>query len=293
MEGIQIPSRSAPVRESPPQEDALTVLFPALVSHFAHLTPSIQSDFLLNLLQHSPIPVLRSVHAFLTEKFPQDFKFLGPLPRELGLHVLSFLPFSAVYSASGVSKSWRGMIDYNSVLWGDLLKGNHLWFGHGCEAKIAGRRRAVKAQTIQPPHPYKALFKLRNLTHTRWANNPKPKHFFFRSRAQCVTRVIVSGGRIILAMDNARASENPILVYSISNGELLHTLKGHVGGVWVLAVYKSTLVSGSTDSEVGIWDLSGTGKKPCHSSAYRAMSHGRHWNGTGGTGMALEAREWH
>jgi WD40 repeat protein len=57
-------------------------------------------------------------------------------------------------------------------------------------------------------------------------------------------------------MDNARASENPILVYSISNGELLHTLKGHVGGVWVLAVYKSTLVSGSTDSEVGIWDLS-------------------------------------
>jgi hypothetical protein len=43
------------------------------------------------------------------------------------------------------------------------------------------------------------------------------------------------------------------------------------------------------------WDThdEGTGKKPCHSRAYRAMLHGTHWNGTGRTGVARDAREWH
>jgi F-box and WD-40 domain protein CDC4 len=65
-----------------------------------------------------------------------------------------------------------------------------------------------------------------------------------------VTCLIFSHGRIISASD-----DNSINVYSPITGQLIKSLEGHQGGVWALAATKDTLVSGSTDRTVRIWDL--------------------------------------
>lgn len=257
---------SSPLPQAPLQPDlSLTTLLalPSLLAHFTSLPPPLQSHFLLTLLRHSPLPVLRTLHSVLTPTLARDFLTL--LPPELVSHILSYLPYPTLARASRVSKSWRAIIDSDPVLWRDLLKSTKIWFGGESENAFATsiyarRRHAQRSQTSIPdhlplPHPYKILFKSRHLTRTRWVNNPEPKHVSFPAHGSAVvTCLIFSHGRIISASD-----DHSIHVYSPDTGELLRSLEGHEGGVWALAASKDTLVSGSTDRTVRIWDLS-TGK---------------------------------
>lgn len=254
---------SSPLPQAPLQPDlSLTTLLtlPALLSHFTVLPSPLQSHFLLTLLRHSPLSVLRTLHSVLTPTLARDFLTL--LPAELVSHILSFLPFSTLARASRVSRSWRAIIDSDPVLWRDLLKNTKIWFGGDSEQAFADsinarRRRAIRSQPSIPnllplPHPYKILFKSRHLTRTRWVNNPEPKHVSFPAHgSSVVTCLIFSHGRIISASD-----DHSIHVYSPVTGTLLRSLEGHEGGVWALAASKDTLVSGSTDRTVRIWDLS-------------------------------------
>jgi F-box and WD-40 domain protein CDC4 len=247
---------------APMQPDlALTTLLtlPSLLAHFNNLPAPLQSHFLLTLLRHSPLPVLRTLHSVLTPTLARDFLTL--LPPELVSHILSFLPFSTVVRASRVSKAWRDIIDSDTVLWRDLLKSTKIWFGGESEAAfqnaiLARRRHAARMnptllKDVSLPHPFKTLFKSRHLTNTRWVNNPAPKHIEFAAHgSSVVTCLIFSHGRIISASD-----DHSIHVYSPVTGELLRSLQGHDGGVWALAACKDTLVSGSTDRTVRLWDL--------------------------------------
>ncbi|KAG5644050.1 hypothetical protein DXG03_009202 [Asterophora parasitica] len=281
------PSGASSPLQAPFQPDlSLTTLLtlPSLVSHFSSLPPSLQSHFLLTLLRHSPLPVLRTLHSVLTPTLARDFLTL--LPPELVSHVLSFLPFSTLARASRVSRSWRATIDSDPVLWRDLLKNTKLWFGGDSENAFADyiysrRRNAERARlrtlmydipsTLPLPHPYKILFKSRLLTRTRWVSNREPKHVSFPAHgSSVVTCLIFSHGRIISASD-----DHSIHIYSPATGELISKLEGHDGGVWALAANKDILVSGSTDRTVRIWDLA-TGR--CthvfggHTSTVRCLS---------------------
>ncbi|KAF5369167.1 hypothetical protein D9615_009988 [Tricholomella constricta] len=284
---------SSPLPQAPFQPDlSLTTLLtlPSLVSHFSSLPPSLQSHFLLTLLRHSPLPVLRTLHSVLTPTLARDFITL--LPPELVSHILSYLPFSTLARASRVSRSWRATIDSDPVLWRDLLKSTKIWFGGDAENAFADyiyarRRHAERARlrsilhdptpttpipsTLPFPHPYKILFKSRLLTRTRWVNNREPKHVSFPAHgSSVVTCLIFSHGRIISASD-----DHSIHIYSPATGELISKLEGHDGGVWALAASKDILVSGSTDRTVRIWDLA-TGR--CthvfggHTSTVRCLS---------------------
>ncbi|RDB22311.1 Cell division control protein 4 [Hypsizygus marmoreus] len=264
---------SSPLPQAPFQPDlALTTLLtlPSLLSHFSSLPASLQSHFLLTLLRHSPLPVLRTLHSVLTPTLARDFLTL--LPPELVSHVLSFLPFSTLARASRVSKAWRATIDSDPVLWRDLLKSTKIWFGGDSENAFADsiyarRRHAEQARlraiandpssstsilsSLPLPHPYKILFKSRHLTRSRWVSNPDPKHVHFPAHGNSVvTCLIFSHGRIISASD-----DHSIHIYSPTSGELIRSLHGHEGGVWALAASKDILVSGSTDRTVRIWDL--------------------------------------
>lgn len=251
---------SSPQNQPPLQPDlALTTLLtlPSLLSHFNSLPPPLQSHFLLTLLRHSPLPVLRTLHSVLTPTLARDFLTL--LPPELVSHVLSYLPYSTLARASRVSKSWRAIIDSDPVLWRDLLKNTKIWFGGDSERAFAhsifARRQhgsLIVPNSLPLPHPYKILFKSRHLTRTRWVHNEDPKHLSFPAHGHSVvTCLIFSHGRIISASD-----DHSIHVYSPITGEQLMSLDGHEGGVWALAASNDTLVSGSTDRTVRIWDLS-------------------------------------
>ncbi|KAF7325383.1 WD40 repeat-like protein [Mycena venus] len=220
------PSPPGSRQGSPFEPDlSLTTLLtlPSLLSHFNALPPALQSHFLLTLLRHSPLPVLRTLHSVLTPTLARDFLTL--LPPELASHILSFLPFPALARASRVSKSWRSLIDADPL--------------PSCEPTAAS------------PYPHKSLFQSRYLTHTRWSSSTSPTHRSFPAHgSSVVTCLILSRGRVISASD-----DHSIHVYDPLAGELRLALQGHEGGVWALAATRDILVSGSTDRAVRIWDL--------------------------------------
>lgn len=249
----------SPIDDGSPFQPDLSVTtllaLPNLISHFSSLPSKLQSHLLLTLLRHSPLPVLRSVHAVLTPTLARDF--LTQLPPELTSNVLSFLPSSALARASRVSRSWRAIIDSDPVLWCELLKYNQLWFGGGSENAFADAVSARRARMPPPPdalplpHPYKLLFKTRHLTRTRWLETEPPRSLNFPAHGSAVvTCLLFSHNRIISASD-----DHSIHVYSPFTGTLQRALDGHNGGVWALAATKNTLVSGSTDRTVRIWNL--------------------------------------
>jgi F-box and WD-40 domain protein CDC4 len=270
---------------------------PSLLSHFNSLPPPLQSHFLLTLLRHSPLPVLRTLHSVLTPTLARDFLTL--LPPELVSHVLSYLPYSTLARASRVSKSWRAIIDSDPVLWRDLLKNTKIWFGGDSERAFAHSifaRRQRESLTVPNslplPHPYKILFKSRHLTRTRWVHNEDPKHLSFAAHGHSVvTCLIFSHGRIISASD-----DHSIHVYSPITGEQLMSLDGHEGGVWALAASNDTLVSGSTDRTVRIWDLSNgrcTHVFGGHTSTVRCLAIVKpEWMDMEGEGGVISREKW-
>jgi F-box and WD-40 domain protein CDC4 len=91
---------------------------------------------------------------------------------------------------------------------------------------------------------------MEDATNTTHVADP-PAHLSFPVHGSFViTCLVFSQGRIICASDDAS-----INVYSPVTGQILHSLQGHKGGVWALAVSRDILVSSSTDQTIRIWNL--------------------------------------
>ncbi|KAG8735214.1 SCF ubiquitin ligase complex subunit cdc4 [Ceratobasidium sp. 414] len=258
-----------PVQLAPPtppiQADlALTTLLalPQLVSHFSALPPNLQSHLLLQLLRQSTLPVLRNIHSILTPTLARDFLTL--LPPELTAQILAHLSPSALFAAARVSRAWRQLIDQDMTLWRALLKATRTWFGGPSELAYLSRTLALRNRNpslfVGPqPHPFKLLYRRREQTRRNWLHNHPRRLTFAAHGSSVVTCLLFSRNRIISASD-----DHQIHVYSPVTGELQLRLEGHEGGVWALAVSPNSpsapgatdsLVSGSTDRTVRIWDL--------------------------------------
>ena len=257
---------------------------PALVTQFTALPPQLQSHLLITLLRHSPLPVLRTLHSILTPTLARDFLVL--LPPELTSQILGFLPASSLFAASRVSRAWRHLVDSDAWVWRELLRRSGHWYGGPSEVAYADRIWALRNHrydsptlypTLPPPHPYKLLYKSRQSTYSRWQHNNPKRLTFAAHGTSVVTCLLFSRRRIISASD-----DHSIHMYSPFTGQQTRTFPGHEGGVWALAVcsrrrkpipspvlapsdspagpapkayYHETLVSGSTDRTVRIWDL--------------------------------------
>ncbi|KAF6755992.1 hypothetical protein DFP72DRAFT_895833 [Ephemerocybe angulata] len=145
--------------KAPLQSDlALTTLLaiPCLVSHFANLPPTFPSHFLLTILRHPSLPVLRTLYYVLTPRLWRDIVTL--LPLELVCHVLNYLPFSTFARALCVSETWRTIMDPDAFLWLDLINSTNTWLGVDSDDAFAhsiySRRRR---ELMINPRPTKTL----------------------------------------------------------------------------------------------------------------------------------------
>ncbi|KAJ1795903.1 SCF ubiquitin ligase complex subunit cdc4 [Coemansia sp. RSA 2399] len=79
----------------------------------------------------------------------------------------------------------------------------------------------------------------------------KCRHFnFVCDSGTVVTCIQLTEKYIVAGFDTKN-----IFVFDINTGEIVRRLVGHDGGVWALAIIGSTVVSGSTDRTVRVWDL--------------------------------------
>ncbi|KAL6233161.1 hypothetical protein BDW75DRAFT_232197 [Aspergillus navahoensis] len=101
-------------------------------------------------------------------------------------------------------------------------------------------------------HLYKSLYQRHYCMRKGWMKpGVKPRHIAFRAHDRhVVTCLQFDTDKILTGSDDTN-----INVYDTKTGVLRATLEGHEGGVWALEYYGNTLVSGSTDRSVRVWDI--------------------------------------
>ena len=112
------------------------------------------------------------------------------------------------------------------------------------------RRASNKRKTLPPlAMSYRTHFKHRYLISKAWRSGGNLSSHTITPDQGVVTSLHLTTDYIIVALDNAK-----IHVFS-TLGEHLRCLQGHVMGVWAMAPYGDTLVSGGCDRDVRVWDL--------------------------------------
>jgi F-box and WD-40 domain protein CDC4 len=100
-------------------------------------------------------------------------------------------------------------------------------------------------------HLFKSLYRRHFLIRKSWMNGKvKPGHVAFAAHPRhVITCLQFDDDKIITGSDDTL-----IHVYDTKTGKLRTKLEGHEGGVWALQYEGNTLVSGSTDRSVRVWD---------------------------------------
>ncbi|WVQ63305.1 uncharacterized protein L199_001457 [Kwoniella botswanensis] len=256
---------------------------PVLVSQFDQLPDRLQQHFLMHLLRRSRMPTIQRISTFASTALKRDF--IALLPHEVAVQILRRVDRPGLAIASRVCKKWKRMIDTERVVWQQRLIDDDLWQGHGVEEaeerKILDRyeildwkaereiqnfgredtpsddERMLSATNPsrliyeqERPTPLKHVYRRRYQNKKSWLHN-RPEHTSFSGHGtNVVTCLQFDEDKIISASD-----EHSINIHDTVGGRLRKSLDGHQGGVWTLEYKGDTLVSGSTDRTVRIWDL--------------------------------------
>ncbi|KAJ6622859.1 WD40-repeat-containing domain protein [Mycena sp. CBHHK59/15] len=263
------PSPPGSRQGSPFEPDlALTTLLtlPSLLSHFNALPPALQSHFLLTLLRHSPLPVLRTLHSVLTPTLARDFLTL--LPPELASHILSFLPFPALARASRVSKAWRGLIDADPLSryltqarWSSSASPTHRSFpAHGSSVVtclVLSKGRVISASDDHSIHVYDPLAGELRLA--------------LQGHEGGVWALAATGDTLV-----SGSTDRTVRVWDLVSGRCTHVFGGHTSTVRCLAIVqpewvemedgrrekwpkRALIVTGSRDHTLRVWTLPRSG----------------------------------
>ncbi|KAK8850522.1 hypothetical protein IAR55_004440 [Kwoniella newhampshirensis] len=263
-------------------EVAALFSLPSLASQYDALPDRLQQHLLMHLLRRSRIPTIQRIHTFTGGALKRDF--IGMLPHELAVLILKKSDRASLAVASRVCKRWKSMIDTERAVWQQRLVDDNLWSGHGVEeeeekliadryealdwqAQIEGRdynrvdtpsddERMLSATVprflleADRPTPLKHVYRRRYQNQKSWLH-VRPEHNSFPGHGtNVVTCLQFDDDKIISASD-----DHSINIYNTSDGQLRKRLDGHEGGVWTLEYKGDTLVSGSTDRTIRIWDL--------------------------------------
>ena len=258
----------------------LAALFslPSLVTHFESLPDKLQQQVLMHLLRRSRMPTIQRLYSFAGIALKRDF--IALLPHEVAIQILRKVDVPTLATACRVSKKWQKMIDSERTVWQQRMVDDDLCYGLGVdeeeEALVQRRYDALdfKARTqpskagtptedepvsaftmpeatgVDRPVPLKHVYRRRFTSARNWLNE-QPHHTSFPGHGtNVVTCLQFDRDKIVSASD-----DHSINIYNTSTGQLRRRLDGHEGGVWALEYKGDTLVTGSTDRTVRVWDL--------------------------------------
>ena len=186
---------------------------------------------------------------------------LTALPFELSLNVLLFLDAKSLLAISQVSRRWYSLVS-NTKLWCYLLRRDNLITSEASIALELSNPARLFAEWATPsPHLTQInyaqlLYKKRFLIYKRWMDpSYEPRRISIAGHgSNIVTCLQHDEDKVITGIEGKL-----INVHLTQTGQLRTLLQGHDGGVWALKYFSNTLVSGSTDRDVRVWNIR-TGK---------------------------------
>ncbi|XP_077088525.1 F-box/WD repeat-containing protein 7 isoform X3 [Siphateles boraxobius] len=173
-------------------------------------------------------------------QFQRDF--ISLLPRELALHVLSFLEPKDLLQAAQTCLNWR-MLAEDNLLWREKCK------EEGIDEPLHIKRRKV----IKPGFthsPWKSAYIRQHRIDTNWRRGDLKSPKVLKGHDDhVITCLQFCGNRIVSGSD-----DNTLKVWSAVTGKCLRTLVGHTGGVWSSQMRDNIIISGSTDRTLKVWN---------------------------------------
>ncbi|XP_016430570.1 F-box/WD repeat-containing protein 7-like, partial [Sinocyclocheilus rhinocerous] len=173
-------------------------------------------------------------------QFQRDF--ISLLPRELALHVLSFLEPKDLLQAAQTCRYWRILAEDN-LLWREKCK------EEGIDEPLHIKRRKV----IKPGFahsPWKSAYIRQHRIDTNWRRGDLKSPKVLKGHDDHVITCLQFCGNCIVS----GSDDNTLKVWSAVTGKCLRTLVGHTGGVWSSQMRDNIIISGSTDRTLKVWN---------------------------------------
>ncbi|XP_051993250.1 F-box/WD repeat-containing protein 7-like isoform X2 [Xyrauchen texanus] len=173
-------------------------------------------------------------------QFQRDF--ISLLPRELALHVLSFLEPKDLLQAAQTCRNWRILAEDN-LLWREKCKEEGI-----VEPLHIKRRKVIKPGFTHSP--WKSAYIRQHRIDTNWRRGDLKSPKVLKGHDDhVITCLQFCGNRIVSGSD-----DNTLKVWSAVTGKCLRTLVGHTGGVWSSQMRDNIIISGSTDRTLKVWN---------------------------------------
>lgn len=254
--------RLIPTKENPPPELMEWLL------QFQRWTNAERMVAVDKLIEQCEPTQVRHMMKVIEPQFQRDF--ISLLPKELALHVLSYLEPKDLLRAAQTCRSWRFLADDN-LLWKEKCKQAAI-ITKTSSSLSDKPRRGRTGNMPKIASAWKAAFMRHNTIETNWRSNPirSPK-ILNGHDDHVITCLQFCGNRIVSGSD-----DNTLKVWSAVTGKCLRTLIGHTGGVWSSQMSSdgNIIISGSTDRTLKVWDSdSGLCKHTLfgHTSTVRCM----------------------
>ncbi|CAJ0569431.1 unnamed protein product, partial [Mesorhabditis spiculigera] len=272
------------------------------IAGFGQMSMAQQSTALRNLLYRLPDHHLRTLRHLIEPMFQKDF--LGILPDELALLIISYFEPKDMIACAGVSHTWRRLCEEERIWKAKCLAAGYTTtnikkdrpsfrFCGGWAEFPANKQTGITVhghmstdecyankQARETPYgkcsersPYKALYIRKRRIVANWRSQKIQSSVVLKGHDEhVITCLQIHAGRIVTGSD-----DNTLRVWDVERARLLFTLTGHLGGVWTSQVSDDGkyIVSGSTDRTVRVWNGK-DGKQlhilQGHTSTVRCMS---------------------
>ncbi|CRK97261.1 CLUMA_CG010657, isoform A [Clunio marinus] len=234
--------RLIPTKENPPPELMEWLL------QFQRWTNAERLVAVDKLIEQCEPTQVRHMMKVIEPQFQRDF--ISLLPKELALHVLSYLAPKDLLRAAQTCRSWRFLADDN-LLWKEKCKQS----GIITKSSPSFSDKPKRGRTGNMPKiasAWKAAFMRHNTIETNWRSNPiRTPKILNGHDDHVITCLQFCGNRIVSGSD-----DNTLKVWSAVTGKCLRTLIGHTGGVWSsqMSSEGNIIISGSTDRTLKVWD---------------------------------------